>query len=404
MADTQPSRPKIVFGEAFAAKTKASPSELLEEEREKHRRRAERFGTEFVKPERRSDLRDESRKERLKRSGFKTGIDLFTEDEIARRQERAARFGIPEEAQALEYRPVEPDEDEIRKKERAERFGLEYTAPDQAGLIDVDLLEKRQDVDLEVERRPEAIHMYGVDLMSTGDCLKYFGDYGPTYVEWINDSSCNVLFEDAYTAKRAIVGRGRPLPPEDVPMGQEQTLDPSDVRNIPYLWHKGEDFEKQGTGIPLIFRIATVKDVKPRSGPHITRRLWVQGDQKGRRRQPQQPRQPRDEDVDMQTRGERGGKKIRNRKRRRQLGAGDVEMDDAEQDQYEDEPEDPQVQTRQRQAGPSGLFSAAAAGVLIPGRSSEQEPEAAANGFAADTMSPVTADAREVMAAEDAAG
>lgn len=51
--------------------------------------------------------------------------------------------------------------------------------------------------------------------MSTADCLSYFSDYGPTFVEWIDDSSCNVLFEDDYTAKRALVGRGNPLPPDN---------------------------------------------------------------------------------------------------------------------------------------------------------------------------------------------
>ena len=67
----------------------------------------------------------------------------------------------------------------------------------------------------EVARRPDAVHLYGVDVLSTQDCLAYFGDYGPTFVEWLDDSSCNVLFEDAGTAKRAIAGCGRPLPPDD---------------------------------------------------------------------------------------------------------------------------------------------------------------------------------------------
>ena len=40
---------------------------------------------------------------------------------------------------------------------------------------------------------------------------------GPKFVEWINDSSANVLFADAPTAKRAIAGTGKPLPPEEAP-------------------------------------------------------------------------------------------------------------------------------------------------------------------------------------------
>lgn len=50
--------------------------------------------------------------------------------------------------------------------------------------------------------------------------LSYFGEYQPVYVEWLDDSSCNVLFGDAFTAKRAIFALGKPLPPEDIPVGQ----------------------------------------------------------------------------------------------------------------------------------------------------------------------------------------
>ena len=54
--------------------------------------------------------------------------------------------------------------------------------------------------------------------------LSYFGAYEPVWVEWLNDSSCNVLFADQFTAKRAIFGLGKPLPPEDVPAGQGAPL------------------------------------------------------------------------------------------------------------------------------------------------------------------------------------
>lgn len=76
------------------------------------------------------------------------------------------------------------------------------------------MLEERKEQGADIPRRPEAIHLYGVDCLSTGDCLAYFSDYGPTFVEWIDDSSCNILFEDEFTAKRALIGRGKPLPPD----------------------------------------------------------------------------------------------------------------------------------------------------------------------------------------------
>lgn len=56
-----------------------------------------------------------------------------------------------------------------------------------------DLLEQRRLPGRDVERRPTAIHLYGVDLMSTAECLGYFAEWGPTFCEWINDSSCTLL-------------------------------------------------------------------------------------------------------------------------------------------------------------------------------------------------------------------
>ena len=165
---------------------------------------------------------------------------------------------------------------------------------------------------------------------------------GPKFVEWINDSSANILFADGPTAKRAVAGRGRPLPPEEAPEqlgaprhgrpracavrtappavhpagppadayrlcaarsappaclhatddlqpaqpcadaahptpptpAKPAGIDPADPASIAYLWHKGEDFPKAGTAIPLIFRIATVEDVRP-ADRVPSRRLWL---------------------------------------------------------------------------------------------------------------------------------
>lgn len=57
-------------------------------------------------------------------------------------------------------------------------------------LSPADLFEPRKDAPEDLPRREEAVYLYGVDIMSTKDCLQYFDDYGPTLVEWINDSSC----------------------------------------------------------------------------------------------------------------------------------------------------------------------------------------------------------------------
>ena len=51
-------------------------------------------------------------------------------------------------------------------------------------------------------------------------------------------------------------------------------LDPSDINNAPFLWHKGEDFQKAGTAISLMYRMATTADVKPPRGQKFSRFLW----------------------------------------------------------------------------------------------------------------------------------
>lgn len=66
-----------------------------------------------------------------------------------------------------------------------------------------------------MERRPEAVHLYGVDRLSTRECMQYFEEYGPARVEWLDDSSCNVVFADPGTAKRAMIGKGRPFGPNE---------------------------------------------------------------------------------------------------------------------------------------------------------------------------------------------
>lgn len=55
--------------------------------------------------------------------------------------------------------------------------------------MELDLLEERQDAARDAEPRMEAVVLYGVDTMSTKECMQYFGEYGPSFVEWINDSS-----------------------------------------------------------------------------------------------------------------------------------------------------------------------------------------------------------------------
>jgi hypothetical protein len=53
-----------------------------------------------------------------------------------------------------------------------------------------DQAEQRRQTAITAERRPDSVHLFGIDLMSTADCLQFFTDFAPMSVEWLNDTSC----------------------------------------------------------------------------------------------------------------------------------------------------------------------------------------------------------------------
>lgn len=248
----------------------------LEAERERHRARALKFGVDYVAPEqsRRREFKTQIVAQQRSSAGFTTGFNLFSDEELTKRQQRAERFGQP--TVGIEWSGAEVAEDAEKRRARAERFGVTtQQSKGEGALMEVDLYEERKEVTAEVERRLEVVHIYGVDLMSTKDILNYFGDYGPKVVEWINDSSANVVFSDAGTAERAMVGMGTPMVSEDLPTGA--LADPSAIK---YIWFKGRDYKKGGSDIPLVYRVATVLDVKPAQRVK-SRRLWVGAGRRG---------------------------------------------------------------------------------------------------------------------------
>ena len=100
-------------------------------------RSAERFGLEFRDPGRRRELRLEARRERLAGEGFATGLDLFSEEERAKRAARAAKFGLAN-ADPLAYAP---DPEDAKRAARGAKFGTGPYRPE-AALMDMG--ERRQ--------------------------------------------------------------------------------------------------------------------------------------------------------------------------------------------------------------------------------------------------------------------
>jgi hypothetical protein len=77
---------------------------------------------------------------------------------------------------------------------------------------------------------PEKIHICSIDWAAfkqirSQDIMKYFADYGPSYVEWLGDLSCNVQFEDPFSATRAMEYLSIELPSPPPPLTPQPASD-----------------------------------------------------------------------------------------------------------------------------------------------------------------------------------
>jgi hypothetical protein len=59
---------------------------------------------------------------------------ITLQEEVERRRQRAERFGTQGQSMESRYVPLEMPEDETRKKERADRFGIAYRPTDTTGM------------------------------------------------------------------------------------------------------------------------------------------------------------------------------------------------------------------------------------------------------------------------------
>eukprot|EP00128_Syssomonas_multiformis_P019081 Colp12_sorted_trinity150504_noHs@18016 len=230
--------------------------------------------------------------------GFVTGFDIYSKEEIEKKNARAQRFG----AEAVgETKPTEPV--------KAAKTGKWNKSKGKT--LELELQEERVDPTLESEYRPQAIHMYGTDELSTKDIMRYFGEYQPSFIEWINDSSCNVVWDDEFTAKRALRGMGTPLPPGSL-MSEHPDVENIAVDNeekVGCWWMKARAHELAPN---LLIRLATKADVKKpgaakrslyyltHGNPHATDMalFFDQGKKKKKKRKGKGRRGSRDQDMD----------------------------------------------------------------------------------------------------------
>uniref|UniRef100_A0A3Q3J3Q5 Nuclear cap-binding protein subunit 3 n=1 Tax=Monopterus albus TaxID=43700 RepID=A0A3Q3J3Q5_MONAL len=151
-------------------------------------------------------LPDTSRRYENKAGAFITGIDVNSKEAIERKEKRARRF----------------------------HFCVEESVGQRNFFLDKDTMKKA------IPRlRLEAIHVTGVDDMSTQDIFGYFKEYPPAHIEWIDDTSCNVVWLDHDTCIRALINTSQ-MPDLEAVTTETQSSKESKGRR-----HQGSDDEEE---------------------------------------------------------------------------------------------------------------------------------------------------------------
>jgi hypothetical protein len=245
--------------------------ELLAEydkERLKAKARAAKFGIEYIEPAAEAFLKwSEARRLRANpEKGFITGIDTFSTEELAKADARRLRFAKPGDDKKKKKKrkggggddedgEEGDDDDDEGDENRNDNESDDEAMNDDDNKDDVAEWEKTKQDPLPVEQAwenwklvkrfridppqslllpttvdltttpntpvvsviPTKIHVFAIDWacfkqIRTDDIMSYFKDYGPSYVEWLGELSCNVHFEDRHTAARAFRALSRELP------------------------------------------------------------------------------------------------------------------------------------------------------------------------------------------------
>ena len=105
---------------------------------------------------------------------------------MRKREERAKRFGTQEGPTQPASFEQDMELDVTKLKARSQRFGTNLLLAEGQPVKFVKSLPPTN----EGEVRSKAVHLHGLDEMSTEDVFEFFSLYGPRNIEWINDKSC----------------------------------------------------------------------------------------------------------------------------------------------------------------------------------------------------------------------
>lgn len=220
---------------------------VMAEENAVRLQRSEKFGTPMVKVR---DVDILGARRAAVRNGFRTGFDVTSKEEMEQRRRRAERFGI-----------------------------VDNKTEEEVNAIKAHALEKRRTAAKEEPKRENALHLHGVDELSTQDISNFFRPYGSSWVEWIDDSSCNIVFEDEYTVGRILKFMRRnynrdalhtltePMSAMETETGESsETMQTAstDIEELDDLeWREATPAQAKERTFRLWMRMATVKDRRP---------------------------------------------------------------------------------------------------------------------------------------------
>ena len=121
--------------------------------------------------------------------------------------------------------------------------------------------------------RKEALHLYGVDELSTNEIFAYFHNYSPFAVEWIDDSTCNVVWKIENHAINALLGMSIPYDENsDRQTDKNQTL--KSLRKPPQgtKWRIGA---KSIKGYHIYMRFVRINSDRKKKGAESRSKYYV---------------------------------------------------------------------------------------------------------------------------------
>jgi hypothetical protein len=304
----------------------------------KAKRRADKFGIPYKEPPPQAFFQwSQAQKLRANpQKGFITGMDIMSQEEKDKQMARVARFGAPIR-ELVDEKPAETEDDAMEEEalpvvqawENEELVREHRWDPPKALWLvpPQDNEEARDEYSMEVTVEPtvmpEKVHVFSIDWAAfkqirSDDIMAHFSVFGPSYIEWLGELSCNVLFEDKYSAARALNSMSQQLPsPPSEELSSSATEEGQEGYAAPDFGNMGwrfcqkpirkvtkDRYGRVGTRARFLMRVANSSDVlveKPKSFPKpppgfSTKRVLGPGDDFGR----QNKRQRREEEVDTQ--------------------------------------------------------------------------------------------------------